>query len=261
MTALSRHPVEVIAISRHPLRADSERVTPLQLDIHACDDDVYARLGSPDALLHLAWGGLPNYQSASHLDVELPRQMRFLDALAKGGLTHLIVAGTCAEYGLQAGALDERSATEPATCYGRAKDVLRQHAEHVCRRHGVALSWARLFYLYGEGQHATSLYAELMRAIERKDAAFEMSGGEQRRDFLPVELAADILVQLALRKAGAGVVNVCSGQPVSVRRMVETWLSSRDSRMRLNLGSVAYRDHESMSFWGDRQYLDSFLRA
>ena len=35
-------------------------------------------LGQPDALIHLAWQGLPNYQSLHHFENELPNQYHFL---------------------------------------------------------------------------------------------------------------------------------------------------------------------------------------
>jgi len=40
------------------------------------------------------------------------------------------------------------------------------------------------------GQAPTSLYTQLQQAIARGDSVFNMSGGEQLRDYLPVEVAA-----------------------------------------------------------------------
>jgi len=51
-----------------------------------------------------------------------------------------------------------------------------------------------------------------------------MSGGEQLRDYLSVEEAARYLVSLALNKGDNGIVNICSGKPISIRRMVEGWI-------------------------------------
>jgi hypothetical protein len=82
------------------------------------------------------------------------------------------------------------------------------------------LSWARLFYLYGQRQAPSSLYSHLQLAIVRSDKIFNMSGGEQLRDFLPVEIAAQQLVQLALADYNE-TVNICSGQPISIHRLVE----------------------------------------
>jgi nucleoside-diphosphate-sugar epimerase len=77
-----------------------------------------------------------------------------------------------------------------------------------------------------------------------------MSGGEQLRDFLPVDTMARIIVALAINAAGAGVVNVCSGKPISVRSLVESWRAERDSDIELEVGHFPYPDFEPMAFWG-----------
>ena len=63
--------------------------------------DELSKLGSPDVVLHLAWGGLPNYTSDKHLKNELPKQIKFLEGLINQGLKSLVVTGTCFEYGMQ----------------------------------------------------------------------------------------------------------------------------------------------------------------
>ena len=51
-----------------------------------------------------------------------------------------------------------------------------------------------------------------------------MSGGEQSRDYLPVTEVARHLVSLALAGKDNGIVNICSGIPISVREIVEGWV-------------------------------------
>ena len=47
--------------------------------------------------------------------------------------------------------------------------------------------------MHGPGQNPKSLLAQLDAAIDRGDAVFNMSGGEQLRDYLPVsQVAADL---------------------------------------------------------------------
>ena len=86
-----------------------------------------------------------------------------------------------------------------------------------------------------------------------------MSGGEQLRDYLPVEKIARILVLLAQSDGDVGVVNVCSGKPVSVRSFVENWLAERGATIALNRGHYPYPDFEPMAFWGDTKKLQSVL--
>ena len=219
-------------------------------------DDPMDSLGHPDVLLHLAWEGLPNYGSPRHMEVELPAQERFLRACLDGGLKRLVVTGTCYEYGLQQGQLDESTPAQPVTPYGQAKDELRKRIRSVADTHGATLAWARLFYLFGPGQAATSLYAQLNAAIDAGQPSLPMSGGEQVRDFLPIGEAADILAWLALDTLHEGIVNVCSGRPVTVRELATHWVRDRNAALALDLGKYPYSTVEPMAFWGSRKKLD-----
>jgi dTDP-6-deoxy-L-talose 4-dehydrogenase (NAD+) len=221
--------------------------------------DAFDQLGRPETVIHLAWGGLPQYRSSHHLDRELPAQLAFLGSLVRAGLDGLTVTGTCFEYGMQSGALAETTPTAPVTTYGQAKDRLRQGLEALQQSHRFRLTWVRLFYLYGEGQAPGSLLPQLEAAIARGDATFNMSGGEQLRDYLPVDEAARAVVALARNGRDNGVVNVCAGSPISVRELAERVVARHRSPIRLNLGYFPYLDYEPMAYWGDRGKLDDIL--
>ena len=222
----------------------------VSLDLAAPPTDPFAWLGQPDVVVHLAWEGLPNYQSLRHISTELPRHQRFLEALARGGKPGLLVAGTCAEYGRQDGCLSENSLVRPEHPYAVAKDALRRQLEYICAATGCGLTWLRIFYLFGEGQPERTLYSQLMRALAQGDTVFNMSTGDQVRDYLPVTNAAVAIVSLALRLergfGGDGIVNLASGQPRSVRSLVEHW--ARGSKIRLNCAVVPYLSHEPKNF-------------
>jgi len=227
----------------------------VQLDVAAPSADDYDRLGRPDALIHLAWAGLPNYLSLHHFASHLGEQYRFLAGLVRAGLPSLLCTGTCFEYGMQSGELREGQPTDPTNPYGHAKDALRRQLEFLAATAPFQLSWCRLFYMYGDGQPASSLYTQLQAAAQRGDASFRMSGGEQLRDFLPVTAVAEYLAELGTRPGGAGVVNVCSGRPAAVRSLVEGWLLQRGWSMALELGHYPYPTYEPMAFWGSSQRL------
>lgn len=229
------------------------------MDLHQAPADAFDRLGRPDVLIHLAWGGLPNYRSRHHFETELPAQYRFLLGLVDAGLGTLVVSGTCFEYGLQSGPLHEGFSALPANPYAFAKDALRRALEFLKSDHPFALTWTRLFYLYGPGQAEASLLPQLRQAVARGDRLFPMSGGEQLRDYLRVEQAADLLVELALGRLDAGIVNVCSGEPISVRCLVEDWIRVNDWQIKPEFGRYPYPDHEPMAFWGDRRKLDGIM--
>ncbi|WP_349371516.1 NAD(P)-dependent oxidoreductase [Salinarimonas sp.] len=260
LAALASRGLETVATSRSGAVAQaSAGQETLALDLAAPPADPFAALGRPDVVVHLAWGGLPNYRSLHHFETELPAQYAFLAALARGGLRRLVVAGTCFEYGMASGPLDEALQPAPANPYGYAKNALREQLGHLQAQTGLALVWARLFYLYGEGQGARSLHSQLRAAVAAGERSFPMSGGEQLRDFLDVREAARLLVALALHAGNVGVVNVCSGRPVSVRGLVEHWIRENGWDIVPDLGRYPYPDYEPFAFWGDRGKLDRLL--
>ncbi|MFZ2162800.1 MAG: NAD(P)-dependent oxidoreductase [Sideroxyarcus sp.] len=262
LNALLQHDAEIIAVSRDAKRLNDlgSAVRVVEMDIASPVGDSYKQLGSPDILIHLAWDGLPNYKSRHHFETELPRQYHFLKGMVEAGLPSLLVTGTCFEYGMQSGALAADMQTAPGNPYGYAKDCLRKQLGFLRTDTAFKLTWARLFYMYGEGQPATSLYPKLREAVSRGDATFNMSGGEQLRDYLPVEEVARQLVRLALARRDIGAINVCSGKPVSVRSLVERWKMDNGWKIELNLGYYPYPDYEPMAFWGERPELDVTLK-
>lgn len=245
----------VLAVARDEARARGhswfERVEFVACDVHAPSPPVLDRAGSLDAVLHLAWPGLPNYGSLRHFEETLPAQYGFLKALVEHGIRQLLVAGTCFEYGMRSGPLSEDMPTAPANPYALAKDILRRCLEQLQLDRPFTLQWARLFYAYGPGQNPNSLLTQLDRAIDDGRAAFDMSGGEQLRDYLPIEDVASRLATLVEHPRLNGVVNICSGEPVSVRRLVERHAAARNATIRLNLGHYPYSRYEPMAFWGN----------
>ena len=261
LTELGKQGVELVAVTRESSRLhDVDQFSRVvEMDIASPGSDCFERLGEPDVLIHLAWDGLPNYKSLHHYETELPRQYRFLKTLVEAGLQSVLVAGTCFEYGMESGALSGMKQGTPINPYGYAKDALRQQLEFLKTIKPFNLTWGRLFYIYGDGQANTSLYPKLQEAVLRGDKVFNMSGGEQLRDYLPVKKVARQIVDLALAQRDIGAVNVCSGQPISVRRLAEQWLIEKNWDIELNFGYYPYPDDEPMAFWGERPRFDTIL--
>jgi len=261
LRALIARGVRTTAISRNSDRLIEfrEQIKIVEMDLGHSSEQSFEALGCPDVLIHLAWDGLPNYRSRHHFESELSKQYSFLKTLVSGGLKTLLTTGTCFEYGMRNGSLSESEFCQPDNAYAYSKDALRKQLTYLKTTFRFNLTWARIFYLYGQGQAESSLWSLLHKALERGDTTFPMSGGEQLRDFSPVEEVAETLVALALGQGDFGIVNICSGRPRSVRSMVELWTRQSGRTIELELGRYPYPDYEPMAFWGDRTKLDSLL--
>ena len=251
---------QVVAISRHQdsLAEFRDLIDIVELDLADVDADIYSRLGQPEALIHLAWGGLPNYKSDSHLD-EMPMHFEFLELMVKNGLELLMVTGTCFEYGMQSGCLSETDIVKPTNPYGLAKNELRKKIEKLKLTYPFKLVWPRLFYTFGNEQAKTSIYTQLKQSVMDSKTVFNMSGGNQIRDYLGIEMIVKKLLALLNLKKDIGIVNVSSGLPRSLKSIVDEWKTVNRWDIELNLGYYPYPDYEPMEFWGsDLKYKQLF---
>lgn len=225
------------------------------------DDSInyYEFFDRPDVMIHLAWEGLPNYKAAFHIEENLPRHYSFLKNCVQNGLTDVTITGTCFEYGMKEGVLTEDMNTKPANAYAIAKDILRKQLEQLQIINRFQFKWIRLFYMYGSGQSPNSLLSQLDKALKNGEIVFNMSAGEQEKDYLPVEKVAVYIVKIALQEKVTGIINCCSGLPITVKAFVENYLAERKKHIQLNLGYYPYADYEPMRFWGDNQKLKTII--
>lgn len=243
---------DIIAVIRPGSSIERANISSVHIDISKPKNNMFEIMGKPDVLIHLAWEGLPNYQSSHHFENELPSQYLFLKSLVEQGLKFMVITGTCFEYGMQEGGLSSKANTRPNNSYGHAKDALRAKLQLLQVENSFKLVWARLFYLYGEGQSSKSLFSQLELAVKMKKKKFNMSGGEQLRDFLPVDEAAKKLVKIAQAKPTNRILNICSGEGKSIRSIVEGHIKNNNWDIELNLGFFPYPEYEPLEFWGIR---------
>ena len=250
---------DVVLVVRYVERVGdkSAREEIVAADLSQARTDWFELFGRPDVVLHLAWGGLPNYMDCYHVDVELPTQLRFLTALIKSGLKKLVVTGTCYEYGLSSGALSEDQETNPNTPYGIAKDRLRKELFELRSTQHFDLTWARIFYPYGEGQSESSIYSQLTRAISDNEKEFAIGSGTQMLDFIQVTTVAKALLAFVTEIKGIGLINVGSGDPQTVIEFVERLICRFESNIVPKVGVINDREYESISFWSDNNLLES----
>jgi len=236
-----------------------KRANYIQADLNESCDDWCSFFNKPDMLIHLSWQGLPNYKELVHLERNLPNNYLFLKNMVENGCTKIVGIGTCFEYGMRSGQLKEDIETKPGNPYAQAKDALRKQMEELQKQVDFNLKWIRLFYMYGKGQSPNSILSQLEAAIENGDKVFNMSGGEQIRDYLPVEKVAEYIVRISLQDKVSGVINCCSGKPISIRKLVEDYLKEKNKKIELNLGHYPYPDYEPMAFWGDNYKLKQII--
>ena len=259
--------LEIISTSRDANKAEKfdwfSKTKYIPYDINNSKElDLFSYFNKPDRLIHLAWQGLPNYQDLIHIEKNLFNDYKFIKNLITCGLRDITVTGTCFEYGMINGCLTEDMKTKPDNSYAIAKDSLRKFIEELQKKNNFNYKWIRLFYMYGEGQNKNSLISLLNEAIKKGDKEFNMSGGEQLRDYLHVNEVVSIISKIAKQnEIDNQIINCCKGTPISIKKLVENHLNEKKYKMKLNLGYYPYPTYEPMSFWGDSSKIKKILNG
>lgn len=157
----------------------------------------------------------------------------------------MVHVGSALEYGSIGGNLAEDSIPEPTTLYGHSKLAGTELFAQFCKEYGVRGVVARLFTVYGCGEHAGRLTPTLLHAA-KTTGPIDLTAGNQKRDFTFVQDVAEGLLRLGLTTTDFGqVVNLATGQLTSVRNFVERAAAVLDiSADRLNFGALAPLAHE-----------------
>jgi UDP-glucose 4-epimerase len=130
----------------------------------------------------------------------------------------LVHCGSALEYGTLEGDLaEEGSAPQPTDPYGRSKLAGTVALRRIAMEAGMPSVTARLFTVYGPGEHPTRLLPTLLMAAAT-GAPVPLTTGTQMRDFTFVGDVAEGLLRLGVAVGTPGeVVNLATGKLLSVR--------------------------------------------
>ena len=206
-------------------------------------------LAGVDTVIHAAWYVEPGKYLDSTENIRcVEGSLRLADAAARAGVTHFIGVGTCFEYRLPNAHITTDAALGPVTLYAAAKLSLFHMLEKRFAGKTAALTWARLFYLFGEGEHPARLYPMLHRKLAAGEPV-SLSSGEKLRDFLDVAEAGRMIAGL-VETGQAGPVNICSGKAVTIREIAQRIADRYGRRDLLTFGTATVHPRDPMAVVG-----------
>jgi len=187
-------------------------------------DDIALLHGPPQCLIHCAGSGsvsasLQNPYADFMANVQ--SAMEVLDfSRRNGSRVHIVLPSSAAVYGnIDAHALAEHMAGQPASPYGMHKKIMEDLAASYGRNFGVPSVCVRLFSVYGAGLKKQLLW-DACRKAGRGEFSFFGSGTEER-DWLHVGDAARLLLLAAEHASpSAPVVNGGTGQGTSIKEIL-----------------------------------------
>jgi nucleoside-diphosphate-sugar epimerase len=190
--------------------------------------DLYRRI-RPSITFNLAGYGVDVSEHdetlAYRINVELPRAVCEAAAAVRDASwpgQRVIHTGSAAEYGQARGTLAEDGPALPTSLYGKSKLAGTHAVSESCRALGLPGITARLFTVYGPGEHAGRLLPSLIEA-SLTGKTLDLTEGLPRRDFTYVEDVSDGLLRLGLVPGDREpVVNLATGRLTEVREFVKT---------------------------------------
>ncbi|HEX2660262.1 MAG TPA: NAD(P)-dependent oxidoreductase [Polyangia bacterium] len=244
------------------------RLAPLEKDIDVngfhefwrCDlrDAVsIARRQPPrpfDAIVHLD-GSPPGQGSLEEMLAENAAGTAALLDVLGGTDCHVVLFSTGLVYGPQKPPLREAMVCLPVDAYARSKLVAESLARARCEISSTPLTIVRPSVVYGEG--APGLWLNTLLTTLRKGDPFATMDGEQIRDFLHVDDAAEAVLAI-LETGTVGTWNVASGTGWTVRAAARLAGDIAGRADLIHIGALGYRPGEVSDF---RLEAEPFKRA
>ncbi len=180
--------------------------------------------------------------------------VKMLEAASEAGVHYWILAGSCFEYGLSALRYREiptDAPLEPVGSYPTSKAAASVGSIGLAQSLQASLLIGRIFQMFGPGEDPSRFWPSLRKAA-LEGADFEMSPGDQVRDFIPVECVARWFVNaMGAAPPSRGVPqieNIGTGQPQTLRDFATSCWSHWAASGQLKIGAKPHRHQEVMRF-------------
>lgn len=248
---------EVIAVDLHTKEVD-ERAQISTVDIFSGSDSIYEKLERPDVCIHLAWRDGFIHNSTMHME-NLSSHFVFLKNMIDGGCRNIAVMGTMHEVGYWEGAIDEETPCNPLSQYGIAKNALRQSVLQYANGKDVNIFWLRAYYITGDDARNCSIFTKLVQAEEDGKEKFPFTSGKNQYDFIDVKELARQIVAASTQEQYKGIINVCSGEPISLKDKVQSFIEEKNLKIELEYGAFPERAYDSPIVYGDNTIIQKIL--
>lgn len=214
--------------------------------------------GEPDVCLHLAWRDGFVHNSDKHM-LDLSAHYKFCTNLISNGLKTFVGMGTMHEVGYHEGIIDENTNCKPLSQYGISKNALRASLEKYCNDHECKFMWLRAFYIYGDDEFGNSIFCKIRQAVRDGKTTFPFTTGKNQYDFIHVDELAKQIALASTQTEVLGIINVCSGKPISLAKQVEWYIKHNNLPIILEYGKFPDRPYDSPCIYGDNTKISKII--
>lgn len=262
---IGRHVVNQLLTLGHDVIASDlnfngvdERAQRCSVPIFSGAEDIYQQLGEPDVVIHMAWRNGFVHNSPTHM-ADLSNHVVFCQNLMAGGLPMLSVMGTMHEVGYWEGAIDEDTPCNPLSQYGVAKNAMRQSLILSAKNSNCKLHWLRAYYITGDDLRGSSIFGKITAAAAEGKKEFPFTTGRNLYDFIDVDELARMIAIASVQEEVTGIINVCTGKPMSLAERVEKFIADHGFDIKLKYGAFPDRPYDSPGVWGDTKKIRQIM--
>jgi Nucleoside-diphosphate-sugar epimerases len=227
-------------------------------NIFFIEEGLFKKSGAPDICIHLAWRNGFVHNSPAHME-ELSSHFSFLRYMIDSGVKSIAVLGSMHEVGYWEGSITENTPCNPLTQYGIAKNSLRLALQCYLQNKKTNFFWIRAFYIYGDDSSNNSIFTKIMHAEENGQNSFPFTSGTSKYDFIHVEDLAKQISAVVSQTKITGIINCCTGIPVSLGEKVEQFIEENKYKIKLDYGAFQDRPYDSPYVWGDTQKINKIM--
>jgi len=182
-----------------------------------------------------------------------------LTILNRDKLIRFVQIGSSDEYGNTTPPQHEKLREDPISPYSLGKVASTHFLQMLHKTEAFPAVILRLFLTYGPGQNEQRFLPQIIRGC-LSNRNFPTSAGEQLRDFCYVEdVIHAIFLVLENDSVNGEVFNIASGQPVSIRSVIES-AQNLIGKGEPCFGKVPYRLGENMCLYADTSKARHLLR-
>ncbi|MCZ8512562.1 NAD(P)-dependent oxidoreductase [Paenibacillus filicis] len=212
----------------------------------------------PDVIFHLAANINPSRDLAD-LDAMISTNIlgttNLLSIIGSHNLQidSLINIGTCEEYGFIDQPFTEDKYSSPISLYSGTKAAVTSLCKMFYNIFHIPVVTVRPSLIYGPGQKDRFFINQAIKNM-MSGSDFDMSPGEQTRDFIYIDDLVRGLVEISKKRSLAGeIINISSGKQYKLIDVIDIISKLTKTDSKINIGAIPYRKTEIMSFACDNR--------
>ena len=241
---------EILVLTRNKkYKPKQKNIVPLYGNLsNVCEFRDEIRKFSPDVAVHLAWEGIPYDYGPLISAKNLRNSLDLIVSLSEIGCMKIISTGTCWEYGVEEGKVDEFIEPRPSKPIAIAKNSFYKITNEIAKEKGINFIWTRLFYVYGPGRYKSTLIPSIAECIF-KGKKLDIKTPRNSFDFIYVEDVANAISKIIRMANSSMVYNIGSGRSVSINDIVK--MIYEEAGKDFNEEDFQFQDSKIVNFWAD----------